>query len=1173
MYLGGETETETEDLLDTERSFDYQDQAYRQTSICDAASLAPTLDGSISELLFASPIQPIDALASGSRQHRDNLNDDDDWTLNSCEPPTPTNKSLQQKSQFFPPAKNEPENTNKNDKELKDNNNNNKQSASEKTQVNLENEFNKQDQLSEMIYAQKQQLNAKRHAKSTNNNNKSPTNSSASPSPMMNADAQLQSAMFSANDAAELDRLLAEMSQSLDLDSLARFDRVHHKSIGSKEQQTSKQALETADSERARLKLNINRDQYNHSIYHGNKAATLASANPSANSHDNNRSQLDSAATAAPSEQKFNTNRNMPLQPAAQQSNESILDEYDDASRILEQMISDAQMASNPNKQQRTQLAQRPINSTSVSPIKRNYEPKLIDCTLVKQSVLPKINNDSVIVKSHAIKPQWTATSNSMDARKGETLSDRLQASSSDSRRAWRENQKPSLQSQQSTRQNYENERNLAHLNMQKGGEIPPELPEKDYPQATNDNNECQQWQNVIEARAIDDDSDDSNENHDSNDAKLFGMQKAGKAQLAWMKRRTMSSMRSMRSKLSDFMAHSGDAWAHHNRNANGVNGSSRETRVKQVAAKFESNQENNNSNYLKKIKDDTNLNDEYEKEFTSRKPSERESRSRSRNANARKLYQQMEPLSEQLSNLGQQIKKRLSRSKSRLGEIFTASKMHLTNANRAKSMPNDKMITTVTRKNESPISLATIEDATNEEMVKSASPKRAASSSAGSSSSLSGLEKTTTTLTNSQQRPLTRIASSSSMKRLSGIRMMPTNKQTSTFDAIDKPYDKPTPPKPHKRSRTHKRKRNKNFKGDDILTRQDDSNNSTSDLKANNVQRNDDAIASNNHSEDYFLQKLASSSDSDGSKSDIDSDSDLKTTIQDHHHRTKSSQSLNKLQNLKNKLAKTPPSDKQIKDDHNDQDEFMKKKKSQSLRCLGQDNNQSGLHSQLNRRLPESGNTFRPASVARMLTSPTSNQVQLQNQKQSERRSRSTVTRSALSNYATPRAGSSRRSSSSQSLDRTKSSSRELAPKPPPRLRQRAKSMHATDRNKSNTNMDADLNNPTNATSGQMKPSKSRLSILASQLKQMAPFKTSAGKINSSLASSKEPISKLPRPINRKSRREQEDNLKIERLNQETNTNNDNNSLCHWSPVIKTNANNSNIPSWFQKGKMLSEL
>ena len=53
IYLG---ETETEDLIETERSADYQDQTWRQ-SICGGASLAPTIDESLSELLssFGGP--------------------------------------------------------------------------------------------------------------------------------------------------------------------------------------------------------------------------------------------------------------------------------------------------------------------------------------------------------------------------------------------------------------------------------------------------------------------------------------------------------------------------------------------------------------------------------------------------------------------------------------------------------------------------------------------------------------------------------------------------------------------------------------------------------------------------------------------------------------------------------------------------------------------------------------------------------------------------------------------------------------------------------------------------------------------------------------------------------------------------------------------------------------
>ena len=50
LYLG---ETETEDIVETERSLDYQDQTWRQ-SICGGASLAPTIDESLSELLSAT---------------------------------------------------------------------------------------------------------------------------------------------------------------------------------------------------------------------------------------------------------------------------------------------------------------------------------------------------------------------------------------------------------------------------------------------------------------------------------------------------------------------------------------------------------------------------------------------------------------------------------------------------------------------------------------------------------------------------------------------------------------------------------------------------------------------------------------------------------------------------------------------------------------------------------------------------------------------------------------------------------------------------------------------------------------------------------------------------------------------------------------------------------------
>lgn len=1000
VYLGGETETETEDLLDTERSFDYQDQAFRQTSICDAASLAPTLDGSISELLFASPIEPIEA--GNSRR------DLDQHFLSSCEPPTPTNIP-QTQQQFFP--------QNKTTKKKGDNSRSEQESV-QATPLEIGNIVDKETRAQEeeldMIYAQKQQLNARRHLPT--NPNKSPTNSSPSPKP------RLESSMFSANDAAELDRLLAEMSHSLDLDSLARFDSgaSRQSELGSQQQQAPSKRDSGRLQQTASDRKTFQREHQEERSKSREKASTLGSATTS-NKRAHNATH-------------------------ANHSNESILDDYDDASRILERMISDAQMATSYN-QKTTSLAKkvlqppkltRPQKPPAPTPESmRNYEPKLVQGIIMKARPVATCREAT----RNELQPEWASDlpnkrvvpAPSDQARQSHTLSDR--SGSVDSRRAWQERKLRILS--QSTEEEAE-----AGV----GGDKPPELPMKDYPQQSNWHEDTQ---NVIEAKANEFEEDQRD-------------LRPGKAQLAWMKRRTMSSMRSMRSKLSDFMAHSGDAWAHHNSNTN------QQTRVKQAAAKFE-------SNTLKG------------------QAKERQSRSHSRNLNKKPL----EPLSEQLSNLGEEIRKRLSRSKSRLGQIFSSTK---SNQSRAKSMPNDKTIGSSSPSGQ----LATISDVTGVACaVQEATHERESSSS---SCSLSGLEKTSPS-------PLAKIASSTSIKRLSGLKMMPTGNFNSTFDEQED-----GPQRPVRRTKHRSRRRKGQNKGHLI--------DNTTDLMIDKAQQGSLEVGASSENKDYFLQKLASSS-SPTSKSEAEEE-----CSSEELNKSKSSQCLN-----------SSPKSKTLTSDQSGH----LKKKSQSLRCLKPDK-----MSQVSRRLPESGNSFRPASVARMLTSPTS-EIPLahdDNAKATGRKSRSTITRSALSNYKTPiAAASSPRSSSSQS------SSGSQAPKAPPRSRQRAKSMHAPDHHKTD-------HEPA------LKSSKSRLSILAGQLKQMGPFKTSAGKLTN------EP-SRLPAPNGRRSRRDQHDNKP-----QSTNKSNDSDSLCHWSPVIKNpnpninnNNNNSNIPTWFQKGKMLSEL
>lgn len=96
VYLG---ETETEDIVETERSLDYQDQTWRQ-SICGGASLAPTIDDSINGDGFASSTGFTNSNNHAVSYHAARRDEDDFDLLNT---PTPTAATFGSGSPFFTP--------------------------------------------------------------------------------------------------------------------------------------------------------------------------------------------------------------------------------------------------------------------------------------------------------------------------------------------------------------------------------------------------------------------------------------------------------------------------------------------------------------------------------------------------------------------------------------------------------------------------------------------------------------------------------------------------------------------------------------------------------------------------------------------------------------------------------------------------------------------------------------------------------------------------------------------------------------------------------------------------------------------------------------------------------------------------------------------------------------
>lgn len=164
VYLG---ETETEDLVETERSLDYQDQTWRQ-SICGGASLAPTIDDSLGELLGGADrsASRLTIASRGSTRLSANLGD----SLATPTADSPFFRSRSATGEVSPP------------------------------------QSGIRDRSHTLVAAEARAPNLQ-HLQATgsewNIGNRRP---------------------MQAQQADELDRLLAEMSQSLDLDALAKFD-------------------------------------------------------------------------------------------------------------------------------------------------------------------------------------------------------------------------------------------------------------------------------------------------------------------------------------------------------------------------------------------------------------------------------------------------------------------------------------------------------------------------------------------------------------------------------------------------------------------------------------------------------------------------------------------------------------------------------------------------------------------------------------------------------------------------------------------------------------------------------------------------------------------------------------------------------------------------------------
>lgn len=761
VYLG---ETETEDIVETERSLDYQDQTWRQ-SICGGASLAPTIDTESLSELISSPIQPID----GSPQ--------------SQEPDTPTNPdmSVSPFSEFNQIISTNQQRT----PDVRQMNGSNGDIQTRRVLINQVNQEPEKKTMGNFSQAEEK----------LNNNDTYMLNGFKSSMETKSSDTKRRSGQGTwSSDTDELDRLLAEMSQTLDLESLSKYDTSPYKNEPS------------VQKPRSNIQKPKGSDQLASSV------KTVEERPEKGNVNKSNRNQPNDASSG------------------------SILEDYDDASRMLELMITNelstsrninqpsASKSVHTNKPPDTftrrdsesSVIHRPSNKSTVPEISTIIDPRLN--SQKSNSNSPTSKDNTSIKQKNSIGE--TKTTNL--PRQNSAIS--AQSSNSSKLDNWRPEMKDSKSRESEIRRRSSLLRRF-QVN-EPDSDLPPEPPAVDYSDYS-----CDDRQNVIEAQPI-------SYSHKRSQSGNLSDEKEN--QLAWMKRRTLSSMRSMRDKFNDFMS-----------NERGKN-------------------------------DQT-------------KSPNRPARSRS--------TKRREPIKDQLVSLGQRIRRHLSRSKSRLGNMFTSKTRN--KSQRAHSVPDNKHsdmnFKGGNRKSSVESSLSGL-DTTGSVKIKPEKPRSRSRSQTRPPTKNSAL---------SQSGP--RSSSLLSIKRLSSLKGN-DRIQTSDMELESTRVNHITNDDSRKRRRLKKRKQRSSHKSD------------SSDTSSQSDITNSPAF-SRSRTGDMFKKMESSVSIEDN-------------RVEANEMRHKSSLSLNNNRSTK-------------------QREFNDKSKgrSQSMRNITNET------STVNRRLPIANNTFRPAS------------------------------------------------------------------------------------------------------------------------------------------------------------------------------------------------------------------
>lgn len=818
VYLG---ETETEDIVDTERSLDYQDQTWRQ-SICGGASLAPTIDESLSELIN-SP-QP-------SRPDFDLLNTP---TSSSCPPANPqTYNSLRrptrsphcdQQTQFSrgnildecdheislvfngptPRARKQQVNSGAQAKRTEEGATSGfeatklthcqEESQQVQQKQNIGNRlaslFNRKPvspQRRELadedlnlnrnrnraqVYGEKSRTlgadsgrtltggsdmaNSRRRFEDSAQTFSS-TASMVAPQPQP---PKQQLSGVSQSSAAELDRLLAEMSESLDLDSLARFDP--HSLAGqrtrgrqeapvlqvSERSQTLSKFQSTGERRVMPISANQNRT-----------AARSVSTNKlvAEDQHPANRSQ--SAA-------KSRGDSTMP-QRAEQVSCESILDEYDGASRMLEQMISE-------QLENKTALMSKPISEFKSRKIE-DQNVNIVPATAKTRATIAQSTGGDVQLREEAeqeVSRKMSTCSSSMATDTTSVLTaHRVGVSGNpqlESRSVWR-HKRPRRRSKASDEQTPE----------LRPDSPPPPPPEVDY---------TSEEPSVIcvEAESQEEVALDAEE---------------PRSQMDRMRRRTMTSMRSMRNKINDL-----------------IGGGHNEPRQRQPEPPKRSSSTGSRGSG---------------RAHTPTRPERvegRESRSKRRGRRPETMSPNSGPANERANHnpsFGQQIRERLSRSKSRLSRFLGGS------AKRAQSTPNTKQAKEneqddsklfepgdIARNCEPAKSRDSFDESLERHLAASLEEKKALEGRS-SDSSLSGLDTTSVSRSRSKNRSLKKESRPSSLMSLKRFGSMRKQRDLNSEEANGQDLDS------MKVSSSSERKRRGNKKPDE------DSGSTTSALRA----------------------------------------------------------------------------------------------------------------------------------------------------------------------------------------------------------------------------------------------------------------------------------------------------------------------------------------------------